>query len=149
MHVTIAEQLELARRGEHPRLVCQTPSGWLFLGRYQFLSGYCVLAADPLTDGLNSLTGEARARFLADMGRVGDALLKITNAARINYAILGNGDPALHAHLQPRYTDEEEPYRSGPVDRYPPSRLEAVRFNLERDKPLMRALRQELEQTDF
>ncbi len=147
--MTIAEQLEFARRGEHPRLVCRTPSGWLFLGRYQFLPGYCVLAADPLADGLNALTGEARARFLADMGRVGDALLKTTGAARINYAILGNGDPALHAHLQPRYADEEEPYRSGPVDLYPPSRLEAVAFNLERDKPLMQALRGELEQAGF
>lgn len=119
------------------------------MGRYQFLPGYCVLAADPLADGLNALTGEARARFLADMGRVGDALLKVTGAARINYAILGNGDPALHAHLQPRYTDEKEPYRSGPVDRYPRARLGAVPFSLERDKPLMRALRGELEQTAF
>ena len=146
---TIAEQLELAKRGEHPRLVCRVPSGWLFLGRYQFLPGYCVLAADPPADGLNALTGEARARFLADMGRVGDALLKTTDAVRINYAILGNGDPALHAHLQPQYADEKEPYRSGPVDLYPPSRLEAVPFNLERDQPLMQALRRELEQTGF
>ena len=113
---TIAEQLELAKRGEHSRLVCRVTSGWLFLGRYQFLPGYCVLAADPPVKGLNALTGEARARFLADMGRVGDTLLKTTDAVRINYAILGNGDPALHAHLQPRYADEKEPYRSGPVD---------------------------------
>ena len=147
--MTIAEQLELARCGEHPRLVCRTPSGWLFLGRYQFLPGYCVLAADPLADGLNTLTGRNRARFLADMSRVGDALLKITHATRINYAILGNGDPALHAHLQPRYADEEEPYRSGPVDLYPRARLEAVPFNLERDKPLVQALHVELEQTGF
>lgn len=145
--MTIAEQLELARRGEHPRLVCRTPSGWLFLGRYQFLPGYCVLAADPLVYGLNALTAEARARFLADMGRVGDALLNTTNAVRINYAILGNGDPALHAHLQPRYVWEEEPYRSGPVDLYPRARLEAVPFHLERDKPLMLTLRQAFEQT--
>ena len=146
--MTVAE-LELARRGDHPRLVCRLPSGWLFLGRYQLLPGYCVLAADPLANGLNALTGEARAHFLADMGRVGDALLKITNAARINYTILGNGDPALHAHLQPRYADEEEPYRSGPVDLYPRARLEAVPFSLERDGPLMRALRSELEQLGF
>lgn len=145
--VTVAEQLELARRGEHPRLVCRLPSGWLFLGRYQFLPGYCVLAADPLAGGLNALSREARARFLDDMGSVGDALLRTTGAARVNYAVLGNGDPALHAHLQPRYAYEEEPYRSGPVDRYPRVRLEAVPFSPERDRPLMQALRRGLGQS--
>lgn len=143
--MTVAEQIELARRGRHPRLICQLPSGWLFLGRFQFLSGYCVLAADPVVAGLNALDREARARFLEDMSLIGDALLKTTGAVRINYAILGNGDPTLHAHLQPRYGDEEEPYRRGPVDRYPQVRLEAVPFNLERDRPLMQAIRRELE----
>jgi diadenosine tetraphosphate (Ap4A) HIT family hydrolase len=46
------------------------------------------------------------------MGRLGDALLKVTGAARINYAILGNAEPALHAHVIPRYTDEPEAQRS-------------------------------------
>lgn len=37
MHVMIAEQIELAKRGEHPRLICCLGSSWLFMGRYQFL----------------------------------------------------------------------------------------------------------------
>jgi diadenosine tetraphosphate (Ap4A) HIT family hydrolase len=46
------------------------------------------------------------------MGRLGDALLKVTGCLRINYAIFGNQDPALHAHVIPRYVDEPEAMRT-------------------------------------
>ncbi|MFI4880866.1 MAG: hypothetical protein ACHQD6_10365, partial [Steroidobacterales bacterium] len=37
---------------------------------------------------------------------------KVTGAARINYAIFGNQEPALHAHVIPRYLDEPQALRS-------------------------------------
>jgi hypothetical protein len=40
------------------------------------------------------------------MALVGDALMAATAALRINYAIYGNLDPALHAHLFARHADE-------------------------------------------
>ena len=49
------------------------------------------------------------------MAVLGDALLDVTGASRINYEILGNGEPALHAHLFPRYDSEPQELRSGPV----------------------------------
>jgi diadenosine tetraphosphate (Ap4A) HIT family hydrolase len=52
------------------------------------------------------LDGLARTNFLRDMARVGDALLAETGALRINYAVFGNLDPALHAHVFPRFADE-------------------------------------------
>jgi diadenosine tetraphosphate (Ap4A) HIT family hydrolase len=33
-------------------------------------------------------------------------------ALRINYAIFGNLEPALHAHVHPRYADEPEAMRT-------------------------------------
>ena len=36
--------------------------------------------------------------------------MKVTGAYRINYAIMGNSDPYLHAHIVPRYSDEPEEY---------------------------------------
>jgi len=49
---------------------------------------------------LNALGGPASAwAFLSDMSRLGDALLKVTGATRINYAIFGNQEAALHAHV--------------------------------------------------
>ena len=47
-----------------------------------------------------------------DMTRLGDALLKVSGAIRINYAIFGNVEPALHAHVIPRYLDEPEDKRT-------------------------------------
>jgi diadenosine tetraphosphate (Ap4A) HIT family hydrolase len=40
------------------------------------------------------------------MTLVGDALMSATAALRINYAMFGNLEPALHAHVFPRYVDE-------------------------------------------
>jgi diadenosine tetraphosphate (Ap4A) HIT family hydrolase len=52
------------------------------------------------------------------MAALGDALLEVTGARRINYEILGNSEPALHAHLFPRYDSEPSEFRIGPVWRY-------------------------------
>jgi diadenosine tetraphosphate (Ap4A) HIT family hydrolase len=46
------------------------------------------------------------------MAALGDAVLAVTGAIRINYAIFGNLDPALHAHVIPRYHDEPASLRT-------------------------------------
>jgi diadenosine tetraphosphate (Ap4A) HIT family hydrolase len=52
------------------------------------------------------------------MALLGDVLLEITGAERINYGFLGNSEPALHAHVFPRYADEPEDPRRGPAFSY-------------------------------
>jgi diadenosine tetraphosphate (Ap4A) HIT family hydrolase len=59
-----------------------------------------------------------QAAFLADMARVGEALRDLTGAARINYAIFGNLEPALHAHVIPRFETEPEAFRTKPYFAY-------------------------------
>jgi diadenosine tetraphosphate (Ap4A) HIT family hydrolase len=76
------------------------------MGERQVLAGYCLLLADPPVAHLNELAEAARTQFLADMGRLGEAVQRATGALRINYAIFGNLEPALHAHVHPRYADE-------------------------------------------
>lgn len=112
MSTLIHRRVEAARRGEHPRVVCRVGSGWLVAGDTQPVVGYCLLLPDPVVPTLNDLRGAERERFLADLGRAGDALLRATGAARINYMILGNLEPALHAHLFPRRADEPEAVRT-------------------------------------
>ena len=82
------------------------------MGERQVLPGYCLLLPDPVVPHLNALEADARAQFLFDMALVGDVLLVITAAARINYAIYGNVDPALHAHIFPRDSAEPESTRT-------------------------------------
>lgn len=104
--------VEGCRAGKFATCVAKMASGWVIMGERQVLAGYCLLLPDPVVADLNALDGGARCRFLLDMAQVGDALLRITGAARINYAIYGNLEPALHAHIFPRSKQEPEATRT-------------------------------------
>ena len=108
----IHHQVTAAREGREPRVIARLFTGWAVFGERQFVRGYALLLPDPVVPNLNSLGARERIAFLSDMSRLGDALLKVTGAARINYAIFGNQDPALHAHVIPRYLDEPELLRT-------------------------------------
>lgn len=142
MPTYIHRQVERARRGELPTLVGRLPSGWLVVGDKQVVNGYCLLLPDPVVAHLNDFAGEARERFLCDMAAAGDALLTVTGAVRINYEMLGNLEPALHAHLFPRYRDEPETNRTKPIWFYD---WESARlFDAKFDRAFMDRLRAEL-----
>jgi diadenosine tetraphosphate (Ap4A) HIT family hydrolase len=141
----VHKRVEEARGGVNPHVICRVESGWVVLGDYQFLRGYSLLLPDPVVPGLNALSADARSQFLLDMVAVGDALLHVTDAYRINYCILGNLDPALHAHLHPRYMSEPENRRKGPIWLYGPDFERTNPFEERRDRPLMDQIRAYLE----
>jgi diadenosine tetraphosphate (Ap4A) HIT family hydrolase len=104
----IHTQVIAAREGRDARVISRMASGWAVFGQQQFVRGYALLLPDPVMPTLNALGAEQRVQFLLDMTRLGDAILRSTDAIRINYAIFGNAEPALHAHVIPRYADEPE-----------------------------------------
>jgi len=108
----IHETVERCRAADNPRSVVKLRSGWVVMGEKQVLPGYCLLLPDPVVPDLNALAPAARARYLADMVLIGDALLAVTGAERNNYAIFGNVEPALHAHVFPRFADEPPAQRA-------------------------------------
>lgn len=132
--------------GTEPRLVTRLGSGFVVMAPYQFSPGYCLLIAYPFAARLNDLEGPSRSRFLDDMAAVGDAVLGVTEALRINYSIYGNLDPYLHAHIWPRYESEDEAYRTKPPFLIPPDVREAPehRFDPARHGTLQEALRTRL-----
>jgi diadenosine tetraphosphate (Ap4A) HIT family hydrolase len=107
----IRERVAAAQAGKHPTVICRMASGWAVMGDVQVLPGYCLLLPDPVVTSLNDLQGAVRTQFLEDYVRLGDAVLKVTGALRINYEILGNVVPELHAHVFPRYANEPEDLR--------------------------------------
>lgn|SRR6218665_1235349 len=111
----IAERVEMARNGTNDKVIGRLQSGWVVMGDVQFLPGYCLLLPDPVVASLNDLDSEARATYLLDMARIGDAVLKATDALRMNYEILGNSEPELHCHIFPRYASEPEQQRRMPA----------------------------------
>lgn len=98
--------------GEYAPAIARVSSGWVVLGERQVLPGYCLLLPDPVVPDLNALESRARAQFLADMAWVGDVLIELLGAVRVNYALFGNLEPALHAHLFPRQRCEPETIRT-------------------------------------
>jgi diadenosine tetraphosphate (Ap4A) HIT family hydrolase len=121
-------------------LVCRVPSGRVYLCDMQYLRGYSILQADPQAASINALDPQARAVYLLNMVLVGDALLEVTGAYRINYATLGNSLAVLHTHIVPRYLSEPEELRVGGPWSYPQEQIDAERFDAERDAKLMRQL---------
>ena len=115
MPTAIHRQVEAARQGALARVIARMRSGWAVLGDPQITRGYCLLLPDPVVADLNALTGDRRRQFLADMANLGDAVMLATGAERINYEILGNVEPALHAHVIPRHTAETPERRKQPV----------------------------------
>ena len=108
IHVTV----DRCRAADYPPAIARLRSGWVVLGERQVLTGYCLLLPDPVVPHLNALPPDLRGQFLSDMAMVGDALQAVTTALRVNYAIFGNVDPALHAHIFPRHATEPEATRT-------------------------------------
>lgn len=115
MPTKIHQMVSQCRSGTNPRTICRVNSGWVVLGEVQFLRGYSLVLPDPVVGHLNDLSIPARRSLLHEVSLVGDALLEITDAIRINYEILGNLEPALHVHIFPRYRDEPENLKTSPV----------------------------------
>jgi diadenosine tetraphosphate (Ap4A) HIT family hydrolase len=131
------------RAGDDPGCIARLPSGWAVLGEQQFLRGYALLLPDPVVGTLNEVNGPARAQVLADAALLGDALLEVTGALRINYAIFGNLEPALHVHVVPRYANEDDALRTAHPWSYDWNA--APRFDAVRDAPLLAELRRVLQ----
>jgi diadenosine tetraphosphate (Ap4A) HIT family hydrolase len=102
----IHRRVAALRAGQDPTVVARVRSGWLVMGSPQVIPGYCLLLPDPVVPDLNALTATARSVFLEEMASMGDVLMSVMGAVRINYAIFGNVEPALHAHLFPRHHEE-------------------------------------------
>jgi diadenosine tetraphosphate (Ap4A) HIT family hydrolase len=137
MSTLIHERVAAAQAGTNSTVICRMPSGWAVLCDVQFLRGYTILLPDPVVPDLNALDRDRRAQYLLDMATIGDALLEVTGAFRINYEILGNLDPALHAHIIPRYMTEPEEFRKGPAFLYDKDFRNSIKFDYGRDKELM------------
>ena len=85
----------------------------------QFLPGYALLLASPQVEQLNDLDPKRRFLFLEDMALLGETVQRVTECKRVNYAMYGNLDPFLHAHVWPRYEWEIPEYATIPPLSYP------------------------------
>lgn len=122
----ISSRVQRILDGEDPQLIAEMPSGYAILGKYQpaAVNGCCMLLPRLGEDGAvvsspNDLSDEERGRFFADLTLLGDAILEVTGAERINYLVLCNQVPELHGHCIPRFAGEDPELRlKGPFEAY-------------------------------
>ena len=143
METLVHKRVEEARSGLNEAVVTRLDSGWVVLGDKQVVRGYCLLLPDPVVPRLNDLSYDQRLQFLGDMTLIGDALLRVTGADRINYEVLGNWEQVLYGHVFPRYVTEPESVRRAPVWMHDWDN--ATPFSPERDKRLVEELARELD----
>jgi diadenosine tetraphosphate (Ap4A) HIT family hydrolase/catechol 2,3-dioxygenase-like lactoylglutathione lyase family enzyme len=141
-NTAIQRRVERLRAGDDGGVIARLPSGWAVMGDPQVIDGYCLLLPDPVVPHLNALPVGEREQFLADMARLGDAVLAVTGALRINYAIFGNLEPALHAHVFPRRAHEPEALRTAHPWGW--DWAHAPRYSGETHGSLLNAIRQRL-----
>jgi diadenosine tetraphosphate (Ap4A) HIT family hydrolase len=111
---------QIAADGD-PSLIATLASGYAILNDNQpdAITGCCVLLPANVVPSINDLNAADRAQFMDDLLMLGDAVLEATGAERINYLVLCNMAPELHAHVIPRFANEERAKRKlGPFEAY-------------------------------
>jgi diadenosine tetraphosphate (Ap4A) HIT family hydrolase len=89
----------------------------LRLSTNQFPPGYCVLVCTKHVSEPYHLTTEEQSLFWQDMMRAAQALEQVFQPVKMNFSLLGNAVPHLHAHIKPRYYGDCAPNRPiGPGD---------------------------------
>lgn len=86
----------------------------LQLARNQFVPGYCVLICTRHVREPYHLTREEQSLFFDDMMHAAQALEQVFKPIKMNFQLLGNLVPHLHAHLVPRYYGDPAPGQ--PID---------------------------------
>jgi diadenosine tetraphosphate (Ap4A) HIT family hydrolase len=129
-------------RPEETRFGVRIHAGGLsdaYLQRADIQRGYTIViwrgrhVAEP-----TELSEEEAARFWLEVVRVGRALEQHLEPVKMNYDILGNSLPHLHAHVVPRYADDPRPEWPFPFPEDEPPPIDPTLF--EADVQALRAL---------
>jgi diadenosine tetraphosphate (Ap4A) HIT family hydrolase len=117
----IAEHINHCSKATHPFLLKNMPSGYAVFNEHQpdAINGCCMLLPSTPVSSLNDLDEHERAQFTSDMLLLGDAITLATGCERVNYLVLCNQAPELHAHCIPRFASEDPGLRrQGPFEAY-------------------------------
>jgi diadenosine tetraphosphate (Ap4A) HIT family hydrolase len=85
----------------------------VWLQRHASVKGYCVVWRDGHVVEPTELEPAAAVAYWEDVLDVGRALQDTFHPIKVNYMMLGNNVPHLHAHVFPRYADDPAP--GGPL----------------------------------
>jgi len=80
-----------------------------YLHHDQYFPGWTVLVLKQHATELFQLSVEVQQKLILEVSRMAEVLAEIYQAAKINYALLGNVVPHIHWHIIPRLTEDPVP----------------------------------------
>ncbi len=102
----IDQRIKMIRESRNPFFVAELKTGYVVMGDHQRFRGYTLfLSKSPVTE-LHMLPDSEKQEFLNEMSLVSEAVFKAFSPDKLNYELLGNGDPHMHWHIFPRYEDD-------------------------------------------
>jgi diadenosine tetraphosphate (Ap4A) HIT family hydrolase len=118
----------------HGYTVADLSMGRLRLAANQSLPGYCILLCHRHVREPYELASRERVRFFEDMMQAGQALERVYGADKLNFEILGNAVPHLHAHILPRHHGDPAPHQPYRHYEHPARRLEPEEYEAQAEK---------------
>jgi len=102
----IQERIELIKNGENPFFIAELQTGYVVIGDHQRFRGYTLFLSKSSATELHQLDDKTRLVFLEEMSLVAESVWEAFKPDKLNYELLGNGDPHMHWHIFPRYKDD-------------------------------------------
>jgi len=108
----IKSQINQINNGVSSTLVAELHTGYMVLGDHQRFKGYTLFLCKQDATELHQLEKFFKIEFLEEMSLVAECVWEAFKPQKLNYELLGNGDPHLHWHIFPRFSDDSV---KGPV----------------------------------
>lgn len=105
----VCERIRMIQEGTNPYFVAELETGYVVMGDHQYFRGYTLFLAKEHIKELHFLDSKTKQQYLLEMSMVGEAVYKAFEPNKLNYELLGNGEPHLHCHIFPRRLDEANP----------------------------------------
>lgn len=91
---------------DHHLVFYETKTSTAKLNPDQYFPGYSFVVFKKHEVELYNISDQERREFLEDMSIVARALALAFKPDKMNYELLGNGQPHMHWHLVPRYRSD-------------------------------------------
>lgn len=131
MQNIIQARIKQIQKGENPFFVAELHTGYVVIGEHQRFLGYTLFLSKTDKTELHQLEEKTKVDFLEEMSLVAECVWEAFKPKKLNYELLGNGDPHLHWHIFPRYEDDGV---KGPVWWLPYDEMKVVLSDKEMSK---------------
>lgn len=105
----ICNRIKMIKEGTNKYFIKELETGYVVIGDHQYFKGYTLFLCKEHQNELHDLDRDFKEKFLIEMSKVSEAVHKAFKPIKLNYELLGNGDPHMHWHIFPRSNQEPNP----------------------------------------